>query len=141
MPFIYHIARFSDWELARQAGEYLGSTRGRSLDDVGFIHASAADQVAPVANAVYRDYGGSAGGGSDRLVVLVIDADKVTAQIRYEAVPGAPKPYPHIYGPLNADAVVEVLPLERGRNGDFQFVEAQAAPDPLGPPRSSDPPR
>jgi uncharacterized protein (DUF952 family) len=44
-------------------------------------------------------------------VLLVIDAGKLTAPLRYEAVPGEPAPYPHIYGPLNPDAVVEVRPF------------------------------
>jgi glutathione S-transferase len=118
MGFIYHVAKTADWEQAKRDGEYRISTRGRSLDDEGFIHASTEEQVAPVANVVYGD--------DDGLVVLVIDTDLVTPQIRYESVPGWNKPFPHIYGPLNADAVTRLLPLGRQADGSFSFTADHA---------------
>jgi hypothetical protein len=39
---IYHIATGSDWVQARADGEYTTSTRGRTLAEQGFIHASTA---------------------------------------------------------------------------------------------------
>ncbi|MCU1654498.1 MAG: hypothetical protein JWQ60_5647, partial [Pseudonocardia sp.] len=53
MGVIYHIAYRTDWERARRAGQYSVSTRGVSLAEQGFIHASTAAQVAGVANAFY----------------------------------------------------------------------------------------
>ena len=111
---IYHIATVADWARARRDGQYTTSTRGRTLAEEGFIHASAAEQVAAVANAFYR--------GVADLVVLVIDAGRVGAEIRYELVPGSEAPYPHIYGPLNVDAVVGTRPLEPGPGGEFTFT-------------------
>ena len=90
------------------------ATRGKSLADEGFIHAGTAQQVAPVANAVYK--------ADSNLVVLVIDADKVGPEIRYEHVSGWEDPFPHIYGPLNVEAVVNVVPLDRDRSGRFSFT-------------------
>ena len=66
MQRLYHIATAPDWEHARQEGEYRTSTRGRSLSEEGFIHASTAAQVLPVANAVYQDE-------QQDLVLLVLD--------------------------------------------------------------------
>lgn len=117
MALIYHITAASDWEQARREREYRLSTRGRSLADEGFIHASTAQQVAPVANASYQD-------ASD-LVVLVIDTSRVRPEIRYEHVPGMEDPFPHIYGPLNVDAVVTTLVLDRDASGRFSFVAAE----------------
>jgi uncharacterized protein (DUF952 family) len=114
MNVIYHIAAAADWERAQEDGEYKISTRGKSLADVGYIHASTAQQTAPVANAIY--------GGDTDLLVLVIDADRVGPEIRYELVPGWDEPFPHIYGPLGVDAVVKTLPLERDRSGRLSFV-------------------
>lgn len=114
MGLIYHIAAASDWDQARRDGEYRVSTRGKSLADQGFIHAGTAHQVAPVANAVYGDDQG--------LVVLVIDVNRVGAEIRYEQVPGWKDPFPHIYGPLAVDEVVEIRPLEKDASGHFSFV-------------------
>ena len=104
MTVIYHIAEAADWEQAQRAGEYTMSTRGRTLAEEGFIHASTASQVAQVAEAYYR--------GVPDLVLLVIDTERVRPELRYEQVPGQPDPYPHIYGPLNLDAVTETRPFQ-----------------------------
>jgi uncharacterized protein (DUF952 family) len=114
MSAIYHVATPADWAEAQQTGEYRTSTRGKTLDEVGFIHASTEGQVAPVANAIFH--------GDNSLVVLVIDPDRLRSEVRYEQVPGWDAPFPHIYGPLNADAVVETLPLVRSAEGQFSFT-------------------
>jgi uncharacterized protein (DUF952 family) len=114
MGLIYHIADAADWAEAQRRGEYTISTRGKSLADEGFIHASAAHQVAPVANAFYRD--------DQDLLVLVIDVERVGPEIRYEQAPGSEDPFPHIYGPLNSDAVVKTRPFEKDASGHFSFV-------------------
>jgi uncharacterized protein (DUF952 family) len=110
---IYHIAYPADWEQAESDGAYTRSTKGRSLAEQGFIHAGDLPQVAPVANRVYAEDTG--------LLVLVIDPDLLTSELRYEAVPGYDAPFPHIYGPINPDAVTHVLPLERGEDGTYRF--------------------
>lgn len=111
MSFIYHIATAADWEQAQAEGAYTTSTLGRTLADEGFIHASTAEQVAPVANMFYQ--------GRPDLVLLVLDQDRVRPEIRFEPVPGFDEPFPHIYGPLNTDAVVETRPLEPDADGRF----------------------
>jgi glutathione S-transferase len=110
---IYHIATAPDWARAQRDGQYTTSTRGVTLSEQGFIHASTAEQVAPVANLFYQ--------GLTDLLVLVIDTDRVGPEIRYEQVPGWDAPFPHIYGPLGVDAVVDTRPLAAGPNGDFTF--------------------
>jgi glutathione S-transferase len=113
VTFIYHIAAAADWERAARDGQYTMSTRGLTLAEQGFIHASTADQVALVANTFYRDV--------PDLLLLVIDTERVGPEIRYEYVPGQAAPYPHIYGPLNVTAVVETRPFEPGPDGQFSF--------------------
>jgi uncharacterized protein (DUF952 family) len=113
MTHIYHIAAAADWDRACSDGEYRISTRDRSLAQVGFIHAGTAGQVAPIANAIYS--------GVSDLVVLVIDSDKVRPEIRYEEVSGWEDPFPHIYGPLNVEAVVQIIPFESDSSGLFSF--------------------
>lgn len=103
MGLIYHIASGADWERAQAIGEYTTSTRGVTLAQQGYLHASTADQVAGVA-PFYR--------GDEGLVLLVINEDKVIPEIRYEAVPDRDQPFPHIYGPLNVDAVERVYPFD-----------------------------
>jgi uncharacterized protein (DUF952 family) len=112
---IYHIATRADWEQAAAAGEYTTSSVGTTLAEEGFIHASQASQVARTANKFYRDVPGD-------LLLLVIDPGLVGPEVRYEQVPGAELPFPHIYGPLNVDAVVEARPFAPGPDGVFAFA-------------------
>lgn len=115
MNVIYHVATRSDWERARRDGEYAMSTIGRTLAAEGYIHAAQASQVNGVLDRYYK-------GVTEELVVLVIDTRRVRAEIRYEQVPGAGLPFPHIYGPLNADAVSAARPLRAGPDGEFTFT-------------------
>lgn len=111
---IYHLAYKNDWEQAKTAGDYRQSTKGRTLEQQGFIHGCAEPaQVDQVANAFYR--------GDSNLLVLVIDEAKVRSEVRRDPVPGFDTPLPHIYGPLNPDAVVEAVPLELAADGQFRF--------------------
>ena len=112
---IYHIATRADWEQAAAAGEYITSSVGTTLAEEGFIHASQASQVARTANKFYRDVPGD-------LLLLVIDPGLVGPEVRYEQVHGAELPFPHIYGPLNVDAVTEARPFAPGPDGVFAFT-------------------
>ena len=111
---IYHIATSADWEAALTDGVYTRSSLDKTLAEEGFIHASQASQVAGTANKFYRDVSGG-------LVLLMIDENRVAAEVRYEDVPGAELPFPHIYGPLNTDAVLEARPFAAGPGGVFTF--------------------
>src|SRR5262249_43988759 len=77
--------------------------------------ASQASQVARTANRFYLDVPGD-------LVLLVIDPGRLRAELRYEDVPGAELPFPHIYGPLNIDAVIDARPFAAGPDGTFAFA-------------------
>ena len=52
-------------------------------------------------------------------MLLCIDTDKVTAEIRYENLEGGRELFPHIYGEINTDAVVQVEEFEPGSQGYF----------------------
>lgn len=112
MALIYHLAYQRHWEAAREVGEYTQSTRGRTLEEQGFIHGAATpSQVEQVANSFYV--------GETGLVVLVIDEDRVRSEVRHDPVPGFDSRLPHIYGPLNPDAVVDEIPIQAGPDGRF----------------------
>lgn len=121
MAELLHITERSSWEAARAAGTYEMSTRGRTLDEVGFIHCSQRHQLPGVAQMLYSDCDPS------ELVVLVIDSELVPAPVRYEppepgavcadgedgedeAAGGEVEEFPHIYGPLPLSAVVAEEP-------------------------------
>ena len=102
---IFHLALRSEWEAARRAGSYTTSTLGRSLAEEGFIHASRGDQWQGVRDRYYGDV-------SEPLVLLVIDTDRLTSPVVDETPPGADETFPHVYGPINAGAVVQAVPLD-----------------------------
>ena len=98
--WLYHLALAADWQQARQLGEYRISTRGQSLEQVGFIHASYATQLEGTHQRFYADV--------CDLRLLVIDPTRLAAHgiaVRPEAAPGSGELFPHLYGPLPLDAV------------------------------------
>ena len=104
MTRIYHVALARDWEAACAGGQYAVSTLGRTLAEEGFIHASRADQWEAVRQRFYA-------GVAEPLVLLVIDPSRLTAVVRDEPVPGLEETFPHVYGPIDLEAVVDVVPL------------------------------
>jgi uncharacterized protein (DUF952 family)/nucleoside 2-deoxyribosyltransferase len=115
---IFHLAERSTWALAKAAGSYASSTRDQSLAEVGFIHCSFAQQLAATARRFYAD------ADPQLFVVLVIDPARLDARLVVEQA-GNGELFPHIYGPLNPDAVLATRPLIR-RAGEF----AVGAPTP-----------
>lgn len=106
---IFHILKKSEWQEAVIRGVY----EPASLRHEGFIHCSTIEQTAATVSRFFR--------GQTDLVLLNIDPQRLAAELRYEP-PADPKDdradqlFPHIYGPLNLDAVVRVadLPLPTG---------------------------
>jgi glutathione S-transferase len=113
---LFHITTEADWAGAQAVGAYSVSTRGLTLAEVGFVHCAFEEQVARVANSFFR--------GMDKLLVLRIAHDRLNSEVRYESVEGGDELFPHVYGPLNLEAVVAVLPLPPGRDGTFTFAAA-----------------
>ena len=113
---ILHLALADDWDRALATGEYRVSTRGLSLEEVGFIHASTSAQLPTVASAIYA-------GRSERLLVLVMDIDALRSagiQVRYEDG-GDGELFPHIYGALRPDLVQRTLPAQFDETGAFGY--------------------
>ena len=107
---VLHIATLSSWQEAQRAGSY--APEGLAAD--GFIHCSKAGQVLRAAEAYYA--------GRTGLVLLVIDPGRLGSEVRWE--PGTDQPgelFPHVYGPLDLEAVVAVHPFEPGPDGRFSL--------------------
>ena len=103
---VYHLALPETWRLSYAAGRYTTSTRDLDLADVGFIHCAQAEQVDGVYDRFYSDLRGP-------LVILAIDTDLLTSPWQLDDVPGEPLPFPHVYGPLDLDAIVTAKPYFR----------------------------
>ena len=101
---IFHIALESDWATAQETGSYTTSTRGVTLDQEGFIHCSRPDQVEAVRDRSYRDL-------DEPVLLLEIETDLLRSPWRLDALPDTGEEFPHVYGPVNIDAVVDTQPL------------------------------
>ena len=115
---IYHITSLKAWSDALQRGEY----RLESLETEGFIHCSTSAQVLPVAEKYYQRRG--------RLLLLMIDPERLASDLKWEppsggTLPGVPEGdlFPHVYGPINLDAVVKVFDLEANPDGKYNLPD------------------
>ena len=102
---LLHIATAADWEEAQARGRY----EPASLASEGFVHCSWPAQIAGVAARFFR--------GQPGLVLLVIDAERVRCPIRHENLEGGDGLFPHVYGALELDAVIEVRRLRTDPDG------------------------
>ncbi|MEO7659684.1 MAG: DUF952 domain-containing protein [Pyrinomonadaceae bacterium] len=78
-----------------------------SLTAEGFIHCSFTDQLDGVIGRYYS--------GEERVVVLEIESSKLMSRLIKEPSTNS-EIYPHIYGPINRDAIISAkikeLPLD-----------------------------
>jgi uncharacterized protein (DUF952 family) len=99
MALIYHVTTRAEWETAKQNGIYVHP----SLQQEGFIHCSQEHQVQGVLERYFA--------GQSNLVKLVIDTDKLKSKWVFDWSPSTADTFPHVYGPINMDAVSEVVQL------------------------------
>ncbi len=111
MDQIVHICSSEDWQAAQAAGEY----QPESLSNEGFIHFSTPAQAVATANRYYL--------GRRDLILLWVDSTKLTSELRWEPSDG--DLYPHLYGPLNLDAILTSAEFSPEQDGMFQSL-----PDP-----------
>ena len=110
MALIFHLTHKDAWEAAKPTGEYAAP----SLADEGFIHCSEdIPQLLKVSARLYP--------GDPNLLVLDVDLDKLTSPLKREPSRSG-EIYPHIYGMLNANAVVRERTLQVGADGGH-FLE------------------
>ena len=114
MPLIYKICPEPLWRDAETAGVF----RGAPIDlQDGYIHFSTADQVRETAAKHFA--------GQDNLVLVAIDANALGDALRYEPSRGGDL-FPHLYAPLDLEAVRWVQPLPLGPDGQHRFPDLPA---------------
>lgn len=99
MNIIYHVTTKNEWNNALQQGSYAAA----SLPVEGFIHCSKAAQVRGVLERYFK--------GKTDLVKLVIDTNRLTNKLQFDFSPSVNEEFPHVYGVINLDAVLEVIEL------------------------------
>lgn len=95
----------SDWKTFERTGTY----RPPSLDEEGFVHCSKPEQIVLVADTVHAD--------SDEMVLLLLDEPRFESPVRYETNGDRNSAFPHVYGPLTLDTVVETFDFEQDETG------------------------
>lgn len=94
---IYHLTTLQEWEKAQDKGYY----DPPSFQNEGFIHCATHEQLDHVMEKHFQKH--------ENLVKLVIDPHRLTTQqLRYD-INGENQEYPHIYGPLNLEAVTQIV--------------------------------
>lgn len=98
---IYHITTQADWQRAQVQGFY----QPAGFEAGGFIHCSDLGQVLGVANRFYTDLPG--------LIVLCINPDLSGVPLVYENLEGGEALFPHLYGDLKLEAVLDTFTFAR----------------------------
>ncbi|MFV1452621.1 DUF952 domain-containing protein [Bacillus mycoides] len=101
-----------NWEIAKTTREI----NEKSLIEEGFIHCSLLDQALIVAETYFSH--------EEDVLLLTIDPSLVKAEIKYELATNGQE-YPHVYGVINVDAIVDVVPLPKEK-GEFILPEVQS---------------
>ena len=109
MTRVFKVLQAADWAAACSKGQFDGAPV--DLAD-GFIHLSAADQVA---ETLRRHFAGQAG-----LVLAAFDAEALGPDLRWEPSRGGAL-FPHLYGPLPTALAGEVKPIPLGGDGTFDL--------------------
>ena len=112
---VFHIISRDSWHEAQGHGTYVPD----GYDHEGFIHLSGRAQILRPANLLYR--------GRNDLVLLEINSSALRAELRYEpGSHGEDELFPHLYGPLNIDAVVGVHDFPCQPDGSFTMPDGLA---------------
>jgi len=102
---LFHLALARDWHQALEDGVYRISTRGRTLNQEGFIHASTAEQLSDTYRRFYADAGD--------VLLLRLDPQLLPMPLRADPSPTGDC-FPHLYGELPVDRVIHVSRYEDG---------------------------
>ena len=97
--YIYHVTTLKEWEAAKIKNEYTPV----NFEQEGFIHCSVEKQIPGVLERFYK--------GQTGLVKLKIEKEKVQRPVLFELAIDLDELFPHIYGALNLDSVVEVTTI------------------------------
>jgi uncharacterized protein (DUF952 family) len=97
---IYHLTTLQEWEDAQDKGIY----EPPSFQREGFIHCSTEEQLEGVIQKHFKQH--------ENLVKLVIDPLRLTSSLRYDKDEEQQQEFPHIYGPLNLEAVTQITFLD-----------------------------
>lgn len=112
---IVHAALKKEWNELIDENAYAPKSF-ESLKKDGFIHCSCIENIVDVANDNLRKI-------EDPMVLLCIDTCRLTSEIKWEERGDKRIIFPHVYGPINVDAVIDVINFDKNKDGMFFYPD------------------
>lgn len=109
---LFHIAKSKEWQQSLKTGFYSNP----SIKKDGFIHCSEFNQLLHIANSNLKNI-------NEELVVLCIDSDKLKPEIKWETNKNNGMTFPHVYGLINVDSVIDTADFKKNQLGDFYIPD------------------
>lgn len=106
---IFHLVKKNDWKEHKKDSRYYPE----SLESEGFIHCSSGKDIEATANLLFN--------GEEHILLIVINTTLIEPDLKYENDEDTGIKYPHIYGPLNLDAVIDKIELAAEDDGSYQI--------------------
>lgn len=106
---IFHLVKKNEWKENKKDSRY----SPESLESEGFIRCSTGKYVEDAANKLYK--------GEKDVLLIIINTTLVEPELRYERDEETDVKQPHIYGPLNMDAVIDKIELATEDDGTFEI--------------------
>ncbi len=108
---LFHIFEKARWAEVQGRGDYSPD----AFEKDGFIHFSSKHQLKSTAEKYYK--------GQTGLGVLKVEIARLKAPLKYENLLGGEELFPHLYGPLNLDAISQIVFLGLTHGGEFLWPE------------------
>jgi uncharacterized protein (DUF952 family) len=101
---IIHIVEASVWMNEANREQYFED----SLKNNGFIHCCLSSQVDFVLHSWFSN--------SENLIIIEINSELLQSPLNFENLEGGKEKFPHIYGPINKDAMITWYPLRKEKD-------------------------
>lgn len=111
---VTHIANISDWDDYRFKDYY----KPKYYKQYGFIHCSTLSQTEDSLNKYFKE--------TDSVIILIINTKKLKSKLKFEQPSSSNdnrinELFPHIYGSINKDSIIEVIKIKKNSKGNFIF--------------------
>jgi uncharacterized protein (DUF952 family) len=96
---IFHVTTYDYWTSQKESSTFSAPDLKRE----GFIHCCTKEQLSGVLERYFKD--------QTDLVLLHLDENKLVAPLKYEPSTNNEN-FPHVYGPINKSAIVNVTDVD-----------------------------
>lgn len=105
---LFHIVAEKEWQNFSQSESY----EGKTLKTDGFLHCCSFDQILHVANNNLKNIG-------EQLLIICLNTEYLSSELKWVENPNNKMIFPHLYGPINSEAVINTIKFEKDESGNF----------------------